>query len=342
MHLTKSFASNLDEIPVEKWERSTSIGKFSKLDILEVIHRPYSEVVKTRINGEASQLSAYVKKYRNVKNIPAKSFSRLVENDFHTLDYYYKKFLSSERFRVVKPLLVIPEKYILATEEARGTNLHHLIIKRSAFFPRERKLSELLQYMNGVGGWLKYFHSLKPMPAERYLVEELIEFIDTRLIMLTEEKKRHFPDSYRNRILKFLEQNKSKPGEKELKMALSHNDFNPGNIIVDGEFITCVDFGRTGKNSFLFDVSRFYHQLYLMTIKPQYRVPVIKKLQKALLKGFGEPDAEKFLIFRFLLIRHTLTHLVTITRFWQKGLKEKLYNYWVLHKELELLNELLG
>ncbi|MEW6608585.1 MAG: hypothetical protein AB1414_14255, partial [bacterium] len=101
------------------------------------------------------------------------------------------------------------------------------------------------------------------------------------------------------------------------------------------------DFGESQIDSSYLDITRLYHQFYLMTFKPYFRKKYLISLQKALLEGFEEASVERLLIFRFLLIRHTITHLVTITRFWKFPIYEKLYNFWVLQKELSFLDHLL-
>ncbi len=170
----------------------------------------------------------------------------------------------------------------------------------------------------------------------------MVEYINLRLKLLTEDPRRHFAPFYWTKILKYIEKNRELVTTQELFIKPSHNDFNLGNIIIEDERVTALDFAKIKMDSFLLDISRVYHQLYLMTFKPQYRMSIIKKLRKALLEGFGMPRADQLMMFRFLLIRHTLTHLVGITRFWEKDFKERMYNYWVLYRELRLLDSLLS
>jgi Ser/Thr protein kinase RdoA (MazF antagonist) len=197
-------------------------------------------------------------------------------------------------------------------------------------------------YFKNIGGWLKYFQSLENSQPEYYSIDTLVEYLNIRLKILGEDPRRHFNPRYSKKILEFIEKNRNLVTTQELYIKSSHNDFNLSNIIIQNDSrVTILDFSKIYKDSFILDVSRVYHQLYLITFKPHYKTSVIKELQKALLKGFGLEHADRLMLFRFFLIRHTLTHLVGITRFWKVNFKERLYNHWVLHKELNYLEHLM-
>lgn len=330
-------------LPSCLWEKNLSLDELKKIEVENISIRPYSIVAKCKVVGMNVEKGVYVKYYRKKReDVTNNSIISSLRRDFETLAHYYKKFNGDQKFGVVKPLFVVPEKYILVTQEAIGKNLFQLIERDAAFYPSKNKQLDLNEKLRLTGAWLRYFHSLDSFSPAEYSIDALIEYMIVRLDILTEDKRRHFPVAYRNKILKFVGENKHDILDAELILHSSHNDFNLGNIIFENGRVTALDFAKTKKDSFLLDVSRIYHQLYLMTFKPQYRMGIIKRLQKALLEGFGMPSADQLMMFRFLLIRHTLTHLVGITRFWEKDLKEKMYNYWVLYKELHFLDSLLS
>lgn len=338
----QNLVESIKAIPAEKWEKSLPIGKFKALKIDNISERKYSYVAKCKVQGLIADKGVYIKVHKNYYEKSQQELCDQILKNYKSHGDWYQKFQTSDRFGVVKPLFVLENQYILVTEEAEGTDLYHLIIDTSRYFPSKKEVLQLSQHLYNTGAWLRYFHSINPVENEKYSIDNLIEYMDTRLKILTAEKRRSFPPRYRERILSTVEKEKSFLREEELGLTLSHSDFNPGNIIVDNDRITVLDFGKTKKDSYLLDVSRFYHQLFLLTFKPQFRPGVIRKLQQSLLQGFGQPNANQLLIFKFLLIRHTLTHLVGITRFWQKNLKERLYDRWVLFNELKLLDSLLS
>lgn len=337
----KGFSEFIYSISPDLWEHNLEIGNFKKLIIENITNRKYSYVAKCIVSGTKSDSCAYVKYYKNLKNLPPESLSYQVEREYQTIAHYFDKFNESNGFKIVKPIFVLPDKFVLATEEARGESLFRTIIKNGSFFPSETALTHLKKCLFQAGAWIKHFHSLEKFTSKQYSIDELVDYINVRFQILTEDKRRCFPQRYCPIILDFIENNKSTVANEEKKIHSSHSDYNLGNIVVNGTQVTLLDFTKIKQDSFLVDISRIYHQLLLLTFKPQYRKKTIQHLQKALLKGFGMEDADRLMLFRFFLIRHTLTHLVGITRFWQVSFIERLYNHWVLQRELNYLKYLM-
>lgn len=335
------FTELIMEIPPQKWEESLPIGKFLKLDILHRFTRPFSFIARCRVEGDRDSRVVYIKRYRNLKNRPPEVYRQKVEKEHQTELYWYQKFADSENFRVVKPVFVIPEEYLSVTEESRGKNLFHLILKDARYFPPRQKLDQLRRYLRNTGAWLRYKQSILSDEKERYSISGLMEYMEVRLKILSEDKRRRFPAAYPEKVRAFVEQHQSQISAAERQVTTSHSDFNPGNILVEGNTVTVLDFGRLVKESYLLDVSKLYFQLNLLKFKPQYRTKTIRQLQQALLEGFGDPGAGRLLMFRLLTIRNILTHLSGITQFWKQGFAEKIYNTWVMRRELALLDGLL-
>lgn len=328
-------------IPARRWEESLPIGEFRRLEVLQYINRPFSIIVRCRVQGERESRVVFIKRYRNLKNKPAEVYRQKVEKEHQNALYWYQKFAGSAQFRVVKPVLAIPEQFISVTEESRGENLFQLVLKQARYFPSPATLRRLTHCLRNTGAWLRYKHAIFWEPGETYSPESLTEYMDVRLKILAEDPRRGFDPVLRERVLAFMTQQKNRFTADELLVSLSHSDFNPGNILLDGDVVTVLDFGRLVKESYLLDLSKLYFQLQLLTCKLQYRSSVIRQLQRALLEGFGDPRADQRRIFRCLMIRHILTHLNGITQFWKQGFTEKSYNRWVMRKELKILEALL-
>jgi hypothetical protein len=337
-----TFREFIFSIPSEMWENHLPIGKVGDLEIENIVTRKYSHVARCVLTGSKAISRVYVKFYKNYKNLSSTEVLQQVKTDYQTLIHYNDKFKESNVFDVVKPLFFLPDPHVLVTLEASGKTLSDTICSGCNILASEEQLQRAMQYSTRAGAWLRYFQSLENSQSEFYSVDTLIEYMNIRLKILTEDSRRHFAPSYLTRIIDYIGKNRKSVTTEELYIKPSHNDFNLGNIIVQNERVTALDFSNIKKDVYLLDVSRVYHQLYLVTFKPQCRTTTIKKMQKALLEGFGMPDADQLMMFRFLLIRHILTHLMGITRFWETGVKERMYNYWVLNRELRFLNSLLS
>lgn len=329
------------KIPSEMWEKFLPIGSFKELNVLERSNRMFSKIFRCEIVGNKNSRFVYVKFNKNIKKISEEDLKKSINENHNNLEFYYDKFKYHPNFRVVKPVFVIPGIYLSVTEECPGINLQHLLEQKASVFSNSGLKKELSLNLKNVGGWIRYFQQVKESPNYKLDPDELIEFISDRLNKLISDPRRKFPGYYQEIITNFLENKKSSiPGE-DLKLGPVHSDFNLQNIIINGNLVTVLDFGTFRFDSYLFDISRLYHQLFLMTLKPQFRKKTIQLLQKNLLEGFNESTAEKKILFKFLMIRHTVTHLMGITRFWKKGVKERLYNNWVLYNELKLLEDLV-
>lgn len=326
----------------EQWEKALPIGKFKYIQIDKIIQRPFSIISKCLIFGRSCNKTVYVKMYTRYFDADHDSLVKKVENDFKIATWWYGLFSETEEFNVVKPIMVIPEKCIIVTEEGKGKNLHQIIRKTTHIFSNPSNYETTVGYLRNVGKWLKYRNEILYDDKSIFSIEGLKEYINLRLKILTTSTRRKFPKLYRNKVNEYLCINVNNVKDYEYIEVVSHNDFNLGNVLVVNDKVTVLDFGKSRKDSFLLDVSKIYYHIHLYQYKPQYSINAIRRMQSSLLEGFGNKNADKLMMFRFMLIRNTITHLVNITKFWEQNLKEKLYNMWVLYKEQKNLNKLIN
>lgn len=338
---TTRIVSELQKINNSEWEECLNIGAFKTLSVDSVITRPYSYNAKCAVEGDKGVQYVYAKFYRPHLKVTEAQLPQNVRRDFETLNFWYKKFKDSPKYSVIRPLMMRPGQRLLISEESAGKTLFEILNDEAAYFPAPDKLEYLKTHAYNAGAWVRKLQSFTPKPDDKYSIDGLRAYIDKRLIILISEKKRLFSQKYRDKILRFFDAEAKNIKADELRITYGHSDFNPGNIIVNQDKITAIDFGEIETDSYIKDISRFYHQLYLWTFKPKFRLAVFSQLQQALLEGFGQPGADRTTLFRLFLIRHSLTHLVTITRFWQKPFEERIYNYWVLNRELSFIRRLL-
>ena len=329
------------EIPHESWEQNLPIGRFLRVEHLQSITRPFSYISRSRIVGDRDARVVFIKLYRNTRKRSHEKMIEKIRNDYEIARFWYDHFADSPRYRVVRPVLALPEQYLFASEESSGEDLYQLILQKAAFFPAVDDLQLLCDHLRRVGEWLQYKLSVMNQAGARYRIEDLQAYMDVRLKLLSEDARRGFPLSLRKRVLDYLDARGGAVPENDLGVSISHSDFNPSNILVSSEAVTVLDFGRMVEENDLLDLSKLHFQLGLLTFKPQYRRAAIGRLQQALLEGFGDGAAEQRLMFRMLTMRNILTHLTGISQFWKQSAKEKLYNRWVMRKELEMLEKLL-
>ncbi len=335
------FSAITTEIPKAEWEKNLSIGKFRELQILHVMSRPYSFVGRCKVIGSDGESIVYIKKYRRKANRTYAHQLEKIRRDVEAANYWYDHFSGSQQFRVVKPVLALPEQFISVTAESFGQNLFQLTETHAAYFPKTDAFSKLQTHFRNTGKWLRFKQEKMLVKDAKYSIDELRDYLIVRLNILCDDPRRLFANEYRQKILNFIDLQRDLLTEAALLVTTNHSDFNPGNILVDGETVTVLDFGRLVTGSYLLDLSKLHFQMELFTFKPQFRRRTISALQNALLEGYGEPAVNQQLMFQFLSIRNILTHLANVTRFWQFSAKEQMYNRWVMRREIKMLEQIL-
>lgn len=329
------------EITQEEWEQNLEIGRFRKLQILKVMHRPFSVVGRCRVIGDKNESIVFIKKYRLQDGRTVQRHHEKIRQDMEAAHYWYTHFSDSHRFRVVRPVLDMPERSITVTEESTGENLFQILLQSAHLLAGTTKSQQLDKQVFMVGEWLNFKQQKMLIPNKNYNLNELVDYVNVRLEKLLEDPRRQFPAGLSPKVRNYFQEQISQVPENELLVTVNHSDFNPGNILIKNDIVTVLDFGRLVDGSYLLDVSKLYFQLELLTFKPQFSKSTIRRIQQMLLSGFGDANATEKMMFKLLLIRHILTHLANITRFWKFNLPERLYNTWVLRRELSILNRLI-
>lgn len=327
------------------WEQSLNIGKFKSVDVLNLLDRTHSEVARCRVTGHKNAANIYVKYYKtNVTTIHNKKEEEIRQQllaDYKTTEFWFDKFKNNNLYSVVEPLFYLPEKLILATRESEGQILYNILPEGIKYWGGQKKVEFFCKTFEMVGGWLKQLHSFETDTKNTFDIEKHKEYLKIRLESLAEDPRRKFPTVLSNKIINYIDESKDNINGSDLQIRYSHNDFNLSNILVAKNKIIVLDFGEIFKNSFVMDISRLYHQLWLFGLKPGFSQTSISKFQNSMIKGYDQPDLPGREIFKIFMIRHIITHLVTITRFWLQTFPEQVYNKYVMKAELKYLGKLI-
>ncbi len=332
----KDIVQVLNGLEGRVWEKCLNLGAFKRLQVLETRELPYSQIARGVVFCQQGVVGFHAKLYRNARQEPLEVLRHKVIRDYGTLEFWWGQFRQSPTYRVVQPLYCSPDNLLIITRTAEGVPLYKLLLAA----PRNMEAAQ-----HGVrlaGEWLRYFLSSVPDEPVMYDPAQLLEYMEVRLKRLESDSRRHFPTGLGDRIRRFVESQGQRLSSEERRVHLSHSDYNPGNILIQGNRITVLDFGRRVPESYLLDLSRLYHQLELFTYKPRFSRKRIARLQEVLLQGFGDPAAVELPIFRLLLLRHLVNHVVTISNYWRQSLPEMLYNRWVVHQEIKWIQRILS
>ena len=255
------------------------------------------------------------------------------------------------RLRTPKLIAGDPDSGVLVTEEVPGRPLERYVTKQY----RRRVDRQCQQAMLLAGRWLRHFQSLPieddncfseapstkvdgpkaarsssdPLLQCPASVTDLIEYCDVRLQAVGALGYRWVTESVRRQIRQALAVLGSQASENDRRLVWSHGDYSPGNVIWDGRTLTPIDFAMSHPDFPLTDVTYFIHRLEMLAVYFPWRRWPLAAWRKAVLRGYGRPDADQSPMYRALMIRHLCCRLKTYVRRRPVRRKERLHNRWV-------------
>jgi thiamine kinase-like enzyme len=191
------------------------------------------------------------------------------------MKYLYSNNFCKGGLRIPKALDFIPNANLLLYEEAPGITFTEVI---------ERGDKKAEKSLKDIAKWLAKLHGMD-YKNRRFCKAVFLGSAGYRNIfrkiveLLPELKKDLIPISR----LDFIDQI-----WRRGKETLIHNDFYPGNAILDNEIIFGIDFDRAGFGPFLMDIATFYGALEFPKEIWNLKLPEkqIRRLQDILLKNY--------------------------------------------------------
>ncbi len=344
--LLKKENLNIDlEKVLQSFTRDKNI-QLKDYHIKKVLNRPFSLVLNIDIFiPDSETLSIFLKIY--------KPFDRLdirlsLEREYEITMYWFNKFRESPSFHTVEPLWVDFNKFILITRESSGIDLLSFLRENVRFFPSRNKIHQAVFYLEQVGKWLSYFQHFPidddiPFLDTSVNIEPdyFINYINTRMERMISNPHILFDSQMQKKINVVMQRLLSQIDFRNSRLSVAHSDFSLSNILINNDHITVLDFHNPQINSTYKDLSRLYHQLHLLSFRPEYSKKLIGRLQNALLRGWGEGRADQTELFKVYFLIHQITHLGKIARYWEHNFIENIYNRWVVHITLKQLKKFL-
>ena len=211
---------------------------------------------------------------------------------------------------------------MIVTTEVPGEDLYSL-------FTSGRSAMAIAPFM--AGRWLRRFQTIDPKSiafAERASrPSSLAEYCDIRVDRIRQQGYLWPDESTRCKLMDWLEAfDKEDNGGCRV---VCHGDYGPGNLIWGNGILTPIDFASCGVEHPLLDVSYFIHHLELLGMYfPWKRYPV-SAWTRAILRGYGAPNATSVRIFQALMVRHQLSRLNKNLKENSKRFRSKVHNAWI-------------
>jgi aminoglycoside phosphotransferase (APT) family kinase protein len=303
--------------------------------IMRHIARPYSHVYRLQLVARRQPLPRFVyAKFlapgAKFQADPEKYLTRL-ETEFQTGRRLHEALRHEREVAVVKPVAYYPKFLAIVSEEAPGESLANVIAREAKLWPAADKLDQLTEYCRRAGQALAAMQKTT-VEASRFEPAGLLEYIEVRLQRLLESRQVPFSSADRRQIIKFLETALPMIPAEQLGLCGVHSDYAPFNLLACPEKITVVDFTMFKIGSVYNDLTYFYHRLEGYLHKPIYRVPTIRRLQEAFLRGYVEKAGDlkasgrrglaggqewrvaDDLLFKLLWIKHVVNNYSAVMR----------------------------
>ena len=198
--------------------------------------------------------------------------------------------MQGKRFRVAEPLYHNADHRLLAMEEVPGTPLLELI--RTS--PEESRAALVLPG----AAWLRRYTD----SSESWVPAKPVGWLKR-----AERASATQPFAKLRRLeLELIEQMARLAGRIEgldWRVAISHGDFHPNNLIADGERLTGIDTGGSGRMPIYKDIARFAMHMGRRNVIPSGRrvLGVDGAVLDAFTEAFALTEAERWRILPFML-----------------------------------------
>ncbi|KAA3613244.1 MAG: hypothetical protein D8M58_13135 [Calditrichaeota bacterium] len=310
--------------------------------ILDVLKRPMSIVYKIKLTFHKSDSFIIYLKHNTTHSHQNKP--QLSERDHETTLFWWEKFEKSDKYNVVEPLYIDSIEHILISKESKGYDISVYLTKTAQMFPSPRAQTVIMEMISLVGGWLKYFQSVTvddEKGSEEISLEFINQYINQRMDRIIEKTKIGFDESMRNRVNTYISDLWQKVGDERNLRCYLHSDLSLSNVLYNDNKITVLDFTKRLSGSPYKDLTRFYHQLTILGLKPTFQTKFIRYLESEFLRGYGNPRIMDEPLFKIYLMTHIINHLGKSARYWEQSFLSGLYNRWVVYKTMKKLKTLV-
>ncbi len=321
-------------------------GHLQGYRVLRIFNRPFSLVFNIEIESKEEALCPiFLKIY---KPADTRSLRIQLSREYEITKYWYRKFQKHPYFHTIEPLWVDFNHFILITKESPGINLLSFLEKNVRFFPMASQVEHAENYLNLAGQWLAYFQR-SPLEKEipyldtsvRIEQDYFLHYINVRMERMVMNPRILFDNQIQKDVNRVIARLCQAIDLGKVPTCVSHSDLSLSNILIHDKHVTVLDFHKSEINAPYKDLARLYHQLHLLSFKPEYSGAVIRRLQRALLRGWGNEEVYQEPLFKIYFLIHQITHLGKIARYWEHNFIENLYNRWVVRKTLKQLAEFL-
>ncbi|GEM_PF-2881592 len=267
------------------------------IQIERQFQRVESEFFVLLVKHKQNMIRLYVKIVKE-ENFRAGTLLNRLNAEYNCLQATHEHFKNSQMHLTIRPIAFFPEWRAIITAESPGFVLKTVVMSHTHILSIS-DTAKLQKTMFLCGKWLRDFHQSVKAPTE-FEMEGITLYVSRRLEMLEREGLIKI-DSGKS-LSRYLEEIE-KAHLSFLPRVLLHNDFIPGNILLDGDKIGVLDFSWVGRGCHYFDITAFWLELQRLGETPKYSKRKVSLLQKAFLEGYGGISEESIEFRSFELLQ---------------------------------------
>lgn len=305
------------------------------------VERAFSTLQRFRIHTTRDSVLVYVKRLRAAAGEGDDHVRQRVVSEYDETRSVYEGLPANDGLTAVRPLAVFPDLHVFVTEEARGDTLRSLLARGALRVARRRDTEHLAHVIGRVGRWLRAYQSLgvssSPVPAD-----DARAYVEIRIDRLCARDRKVFQPADGARILRALDFWLARVPPADLRACRVHADFNPENIVVDGDTVAVLDFSEARPGLRLGDVAHLYLHLERLKGRLRFSRSIVDMLQRELLQGYGEPSVTALPLFRVLALQQSSAYLLLVgEQVPRRAVRARTsYLRWKRHQTFRLLERL--
>ncbi len=329
----------LQQAPMEFWQEPSS----PNLEPLCIIRRPESELIKCRVTHDSQIDFCYIKFHRALDRDPSERNRALgrIQQEAQVTQLFFLHFQVLSSFGVPKVVAFFPEEMAVVTKEIPGRRLLDVLREEAIGFPSSKVREELCTHLRLIGGWLAEFQrvALGQSSDLDNPSQHIVPYVMIRLEKLIRTGK--ITESFVQRICDFLHHHMEACPPGSERACQVHGDLSLSNVFITPGYVGVLDFAMSNVSNVYEDLSYFYQRLDNLRVNPLFRSSTLCALQQAFLEGYGNPSVVNHHLFQAYQVRHTINHLVDLSKFDGLSTFRRVYQmaqfYWRVNHLKELI-----
>jgi hypothetical protein len=278
------------------------------IEPLGAVPRVFSTVLRLRVQTAGASIVVFAKRFRPRDGEHDDGLRGRVVREYEQTLLAYEGLRHAPGLGAVRPVAVFPELHVLVTEEVHGRTLRRLLARGAHLLASRRSVNHLIQVHERVGHWVREYESLERHEGP-VSIAKVRAYVQTRIEGLCTTQGDVFSAGDCDLWASAFDRFESQLTSADLRPVRLHADFNPENIVVDNGRIIAIDFSEAQRGLRYADLLHLYLHIERLKHGIRFSPSVGGELQRALLRGYGEPEMDRTPLFHINILQQAAAYL---------------------------------